>query len=197
MDDYPTHGRQWAPIVDRVKLYAAGLACCSVLLLVLLVPPHQDRNKARSYSCLSNLKQQGLAVLQYSQDYDESLPSGGYWMDAVQPYIKNESVFQCPGLATGDRNHTPQLHGLYGYAYYSRLSGISATSVKEPELTVLTYDSNTRLRNRADMFTSLPRPGRHPQGNNVSLLDGHAKQIKDNALGAFLAHVKSMTLLHK
>jgi hypothetical protein len=35
------------------------------------------REKARQTSCASNLKQIGLAIVQYSQDYDELMPQAG------------------------------------------------------------------------------------------------------------------------
>ena len=63
------------------------------------------REKARAASCLSNAKQLGLAMLMYSQDYDEFL--GIYdWQAArchvvVQPYIKNTQIERCPSRYYG------------------------------------------------------------------------------------------------
>ena len=76
---------------------------------------------ARRSSCQSNLKQIGLGLIQYAQDYDESLVAPSYsgtlendshyygtgnfigagdfqysWMDAVQPYVKSTQIFTCP-----------------------------------------------------------------------------------------------------
>ena len=62
---------------------------------------------------MSNVKQLGLAMLAYAQDYDELLPpayivvpkavypngttGGSYlWHHLLQPYIKNAQVFNCP-----------------------------------------------------------------------------------------------------
>lgn len=57
-------------------------------------------------SCQSNLKQIGLGLLQYSQDYDEKTVSSEYggpppapyipWMNVTQPYIKSTQIFNCP-----------------------------------------------------------------------------------------------------
>jgi prepilin-type processing-associated H-X9-DG protein len=54
-------------------------------------------------TCMSQLKQIGLALVEYEEDYDEKLPGGlsGYgsgsgWAGQVYPYIKSTSVFQCP-----------------------------------------------------------------------------------------------------
>ena len=69
------------------------------------------RENARSASCQSNLKQIGLGLMQYTQDYDEMLPPvstpiehyaysspiNGYgWAGVLQPYIKSTQVYQLP-----------------------------------------------------------------------------------------------------
>jgi prepilin-type processing-associated H-X9-DG protein len=78
------------------------------------------REKARQTSCASNLKQLGLAILMYAEDYDEKLPQAGGpmyvaeynytayvpWQTFIAPYVKNGAgststaqqgnVFACP-----------------------------------------------------------------------------------------------------
>jgi hypothetical protein len=54
----------------------------------------------------SNLKQIGLAMLQYSQDYDNVLPPAGNFHDEVYPYVKDESVF-----SVGDYNFSYAMDG--------------------------------------------------------------------------------------
>ncbi|MES1227794.1 MAG: hypothetical protein ABUL72_03930, partial [Armatimonadota bacterium] len=55
----------------------------------------------------SNIKQLGLSVLMYVQDYDETYPQGtpdnwnNSWPVAVQPYVKSIDIFRCPD--DGDR----------------------------------------------------------------------------------------------
>lgn len=44
-----------------------------VILAAILFPVFaRDRENARRTSCLSNVKQMGLAMMQYVQDYDET-----------------------------------------------------------------------------------------------------------------------------
>jgi prepilin-type N-terminal cleavage/methylation domain-containing protein len=80
------------------------IAIIAVLAAILFPVFAQARSKARQATAVSNLKQIGLAVLQYVQDYDESFPmtmdtlSGtpqtvSYWAvhnyhGAVEPYIR-------------------------------------------------------------------------------------------------------------
>lgn len=63
------------------------------------------REKARQSSCSSNMKQIGLSLMQYTQDYDETFPVGaaggpgpcGFnWCNEIYPYVKSWNVFICP-----------------------------------------------------------------------------------------------------
>jgi len=78
------------------------IAIIAILAAILFPVFARARENARRSSCQSNLKQIGLSVFQYKQDYDEKLPlyitGGAYegWADSVQPYIKSIQIFQCP-----------------------------------------------------------------------------------------------------
>ena len=50
------------------------IAIIAILAAILFPVFAQAREKARQTACLSNMKQQGTAVMMYSQDYDETLP---------------------------------------------------------------------------------------------------------------------------
>ena len=76
------------------------IAIIAILAAVLFPVFSKAREKARQTTCASNLKQIGLALSEYVQDYDEYWPafnSGpGPWQGAVMPYVKSTSVFLCP-----------------------------------------------------------------------------------------------------
>ena len=95
------------------------IAIIAILAAILFPIFAQAREKARQTSCLSNLKQMGLGLMQYTQDYDETYPYNWFgnlwatnpqtstapqykWMDAIYPYVRNEQVFTCPS-DTGTR----------------------------------------------------------------------------------------------
>jgi hypothetical protein len=62
---------------------------------------------------MSNAKQVGLALMMYSQDYDENLPLPGSGVqDAAAPYLKNPSVFANPG--TGEKGFVYSYQGPTG-----------------------------------------------------------------------------------
>lgn len=88
------------------------IAIIAILAAILFPVFAQAREKARAISCLSNEKQMGLGLMQYSQDNDENLPPAwfGYpavgfpgaarWMDVIQPYVKNTQIFTDPDSNT-------------------------------------------------------------------------------------------------
>jgi len=128
----------------------------------------QAREKARQIACLSNLKQQGLAILMYSEDYDGRLPAADRWMDLAGPYTKDATAFRCPSVSTSDPS-------AFGYAYNDKLSKAKIEKIGDPQTVALTYDSESTGRNAHDAMTSLPPKGRHRGGNNIAYADGHAK----------------------
>ncbi|MBC8140518.1 MAG: prepilin-type N-terminal cleavage/methylation domain-containing protein, partial [Armatimonadetes bacterium] len=70
------------------------IAIIAILAAILFPVFAQARAKARQTACLSNMKQIGIAVLSYAQDYDELiLPSQNdsngvlvSWPSLIQPY---------------------------------------------------------------------------------------------------------------
>jgi prepilin-type processing-associated H-X9-DG protein len=78
----------------------------AILASILFPVFGRARENARRSSCQSNLKQIGLGLMQYTQDYDEVMPINNYnyaagnspsdWMDTIQPYTKSYQVFKCP-----------------------------------------------------------------------------------------------------
>jgi prepilin-type N-terminal cleavage/methylation domain-containing protein/prepilin-type processing-associated H-X9-DG protein len=86
------------------------IAIIAILAAILFPVFAQAREKARQTACLSNVKQIGLGISMYTQDYDEVLPlqNGDYqnflvtadnqpnWPKLVLPYTKNSQIFQCP-----------------------------------------------------------------------------------------------------
>jgi prepilin-type N-terminal cleavage/methylation domain-containing protein/prepilin-type processing-associated H-X9-DG protein len=78
------------------------IAIIAILAAILFPVFAQAREKARAITCVSNEKQIGLAILQYTQDYDEKFPFAADnnwqngWTTTVQPYVKSYAVFLCP-----------------------------------------------------------------------------------------------------
>lgn len=86
------------------------IAIIAILAAILFPVFSRARENARRTTCRSNLRQIGMGLLQYTQDYDERLirswsgvnnkasdATQRYkWMDSIYPYVKSEQVFDCP-----------------------------------------------------------------------------------------------------
>jgi prepilin-type N-terminal cleavage/methylation domain-containing protein/prepilin-type processing-associated H-X9-DG protein len=123
------------------------IAIIAILAAILFPVFARARENARRASCQSNLKQIGLGILMYTQDYDEHYPglmeyptviqtqsgwpgklfninngsAGGNvisWMDMIYPYVKSTQLFQCPSQPT-----TGATTGAGSYGYSGSISG--------------------------------------------------------------------------
>jgi prepilin-type N-terminal cleavage/methylation domain-containing protein len=125
------------------------IAIIAILAAILFPVFARAREKARQTSCISNLKQLGLAMLSYVTDYDQRYPDSrmapgwpgpgyhGAWHiqqyairlytddtqsviagypAVINPYVKNEQLFQCPS----DSNVGRWISGLQRGSYYWR-----------------------------------------------------------------------------
>jgi len=86
------------------------IAIIAILAAILFPVFAQAREKARMTACLSNMKQIGLSLTMYAQDYDETFPyirftssppgsNGNWtyvWRNAIRPYLKSQGVLGCP-----------------------------------------------------------------------------------------------------
>ena len=78
------------------------IAVIAILAAILFPVFAQAREKARSTTCLSNMKQLGTASMMYMQDYDGAYPLAWYGrpqygFDVVLfPYHKSLQVYECP-----------------------------------------------------------------------------------------------------
>jgi prepilin-type processing-associated H-X9-DG protein len=154
-----------------------GFGFFGVLAAILFPVFSQSREKARMAKCLSNVKQMGLALSMYIQDYDEQFPPGSRWMDATFPYVKREDVYRCPSVA-GANATAP------GYAFNSQVSLKKLERISNPATVRAIFESTKFSRNATDPLTSLPSPGRHSRGNNFGYADGHAKWELSTSAGS-------------
>jgi prepilin-type N-terminal cleavage/methylation domain-containing protein/prepilin-type processing-associated H-X9-DG protein len=73
------------------------IAIIAILAAILFPVFAKARENARRSSCQSNLRQIGLGLIQYTQDYDEQMHRGyDAWQLPLLPYIKSSQIFTCP-----------------------------------------------------------------------------------------------------
>lgn len=85
------------------------IAIIAILAAILFPAFAQAREKARATTCVSNMKQMGLAFLMYTSDWNETFPPFSLWKTRLDPYMKNRDLFKCPSR--------PQLPWYYGHGY--------------------------------------------------------------------------------
>ena len=85
------------------------IAIIAILAAILFPVFARARENARRSSCQSNLKQLGLGVMQYVQDYDGFYPYVRVlstpkinWGQSIYPYVKSTQLFRCPSNTTND-----------------------------------------------------------------------------------------------
>lgn len=114
------------------------IAIIAILAAILFPVFARARENARRSSCQSNLKQIGLGIIQYTQDYDEKYPAaytdpsgtGTFapaaqstngdvgWAATLQPYLKSTQIFQCASQTDSPANTNPT-DATWGGAGYS------------------------------------------------------------------------------
>lgn len=111
------------------------------LMYAILYPVFNPSGEPiRRTSCQSNMKQLGLAMIQYEQDTDENFPpgvntAGNGWAGQLYPYLKSNGVYRCP-----DDAHD----GLFiSYAENQNLVKLPVKRLAEPATTVEAYEFST------------------------------------------------------
>ncbi len=156
------------------------IAIPAIATLVLFPFFTRSRETDCRPSCISNLKQISLGLLQYTQDYDEKFPPAkntvGGWADLVFPYVKSTQIFQCPNDRSG-ANKTSD------YFYNARLSGVSMGKLAVPNFTISLgdgllnqpFDANLSQLPASWIRDSNSPAHRHLDGANYAFADGHVK----------------------
>ena len=110
------------------------IAIIAILAAILFPVFARAREKARQTTCLSNVKQMGLAVLMYAQDYDErynlayTATDAGtmHWPMLLEPYHRNTEIYECPS------DPDPWARGDYQLSYIANYGLFRPGTVPEP-----------------------------------------------------------------
>jgi prepilin-type N-terminal cleavage/methylation domain-containing protein/prepilin-type processing-associated H-X9-DG protein len=155
------------------------ISIIAILAAILFPVFAQAREAARKAQCSSNLRQLGMAIRAYCQDYDEQLPatwdgavgtggnSGlGGWMyftnflgpatfDPAQgslfPYVKNTGIFQC-ATDGARRGNTYSINSLLSTptAITGYHAGVADAALSQPASTFLLIEEHEDQRATTD-----------------------------------------------
>ena len=143
------------------------IAIIAILAAILLPVFAQARESARAAACLSNQKQIGLAMMMYTQDYDESFPLENFgpslaypssgngcgsdglwytWRGRIEPYIKDYGVFKCPSnpnnnAATGDIDKNFKISYALNGVKFNNGNALKLAQIDRPADTAMVLES--------------------------------------------------------
>ncbi len=176
------------------------IAIIAILAAILFPVFARARENARRTSCMSNLRQMGLAAMQYVQDYDEFYPpnliatdepapdgdswNNGYWYwpQMLYPYHKSTQVFYCPSSV--EPSTTPPMTRHYGantaiIVYPASAARISMAALITPASTYMMTDSGALRIDRSWTLTLASNnyylPGAGSAGNACGTTVANAK----------------------
>jgi prepilin-type N-terminal cleavage/methylation domain-containing protein/prepilin-type processing-associated H-X9-DG protein len=147
------------------------IAIIAILAAILFPVFAQAREKARQSACLSNVRQLGMGVLQYVQDYDElyfphvtertapaSVPNTAAarfsWSirGKLDPYIKSQAIFRCPSNSEDWPEPTPSNWWFSDYGFNHNEANLGASA--NPAWAAFYQDANEASYGGADFGIS-------------------------------------------
>ena len=181
------------------------IAIIAILAAILFPVFAKAREKARQASCNSNMKQIGVAMLSYVQDYDEKFgqslsgtAAGTFTVyHEIMPYMKSSQILECPSnqdeitragmtAVLGALGAPPVAAGFDGTSYIfntavfedGNLTGaVAPISLAELDRPSETFALADGNIEATAAFRS-PIMGNHNEAANAIFLDGHAKVVK-------------------
>ncbi|HEY0073922.1 MAG TPA: DUF1559 domain-containing protein [Abditibacteriaceae bacterium] len=177
------------------------IAIIAILAAILFPVFARARENARKSSCQNNIKQLGLGMKQYIQDYDDIFPPDGVatdaatvsgWAYTIQPYLKSEQALQCPSepakapsAPTMAERAVFVTGGFTDYYYNFNLGAgdLSDARIERSANVLLFGDGVAGIDSVADynrwtLHGSDMGPVRHLEGANYAFVDGHVKWLK-------------------
>ena len=152
----------------------------AVIVFPIFAVPHRHPYRG---SCLGNIKQIGLAAVQYEQDYEDTYPNSHFapvkigaapptafpaqtespvsvWVEQLNPYLKNYVAFHCPSdMAKGRTGGSALKPGEYATSYaMNRWTAfvLKTKAVKHPDEFILFAERNNATRKPNESYLFAP-----------------------------------------
>jgi prepilin-type N-terminal cleavage/methylation domain-containing protein/prepilin-type processing-associated H-X9-DG protein len=175
------------------------IAIIAILAAMLLPALAKAREKARTISCMNNVKQMSLGILMYNDDnLDRMVPAAMYngapgfywsWPYLTQTYVNNIQVHTCPSDSTrgwtGLVNATQQ----QGYGLSRVAQSLAMAAITKPSTCIMVGDAGNLNLGTGNPYYLIdwspdqsdnavpPTPNRHNLGANTVFCDGHGEWL--------------------
>ena len=174
------------------------IAIIAILAAILFPVFARAREKAKTASCLSNLKELGLGMLMYTQDYDQIIPAwyrysppgvSNYicWTAVIYPYVKNKQIFCCPSDDAGQgpkfdpeapMNGQSWMNSWSSYGINDYCQGMQISEIVSPAQMPMIGENYSAYGISSSWKPTITHLG----GSNVVFVDGHAKWYRHEIL---------------
>jgi prepilin-type N-terminal cleavage/methylation domain-containing protein/prepilin-type processing-associated H-X9-DG protein len=172
------------------------IAIIAILAAMLLPALRNARERGKTAVCLSNLKQIGVAMILYANEWDDFLPASNYagpgisqraWFLRLTDIVfKSPKVLVCPSNPYGEASLEWPYDG-FSYGMNARYLGNPATNtytrisrVKKPAETIMVGDNGGKEAGSGGVYFEIdfgnpafPVSKRHMGGSNILWVDGH------------------------
>ncbi len=190
---FSTEARRGFTLIELLVV----IAIIALLAAILFPVFARARENARKSSCSNNLKQIGLGMAQYIQDFDETMPqiwNGNTfvynWAPAFYPYLKSYQIYKCPS----DSKDMATSYVANNFLTYKAQADIQQTSSVLFAMDGFVGTGGCRSPKQAGCFAGLDEDytlwnatrritqasnglPRHLGAGNVLFCDGHVKSV--------------------
>lgn len=160
------------------------------VMFVIFWPVFQPvPGNSRRATCQSNMKQLGLAFIQYEQDNDGVIPpgvnaTGNGWAGKIYSYAKSTGLYHCPEDRQ-DGNYISYAENLNAINQPAKNFALPSATVLLYEATTLNCDPSTSETNSGTGLSAPQDSKRHDQSTfqstyslNFLAMDGHVKYLQ-------------------